>query len=158
MHTHLAELKWRWKALKNFSIFQLITLFKLIWKAFRKSSDAVGGINVNNTLDFKVGDDTFPKGEISLNGEEALAFVRMRYGDPRGEFGRQDRQKQVIQAVLRKGASVSSLLNYKSIFSAIGNNVRTNMTFDEMVDVQANYRDSTKRSNSYTLKKVTEKV
>ena len=33
-----------------------------------------------------------------------LHFVRMRYEDPRGDFGRQDRQKQVIQAVLREGA------------------------------------------------------
>lgn len=121
-------------------------------ESFQEIVDAVGGIKLNNTLDFKVGDDTFPKGEISLNGEEALAFVRMRYEDPRGDFGRQDRQKQVIQAVLREGASVSSLLNYKSIFSAIGNNVRTNMTFDEMVEVQANYRDSTKKIDQLYIK------
>ena len=59
-----------------------------------------------------------------MNGEEALSFVRMRYEDPRGDFGRQDRQKQVIQAVMREGASLNSLVNYKSIFGAIGNNVR----------------------------------
>ena len=64
--------------------------------------------------------------------------------NPRGDFGRQDRQKQVIQAVLREGASLSSLVNYKNIFGAIGNNVRTNMTFDEMVDVQVNYRNAAK--------------
>lgn len=111
-------------------------------ESFKEIVDAVGGITVNNMLDFKVGDESFPKGQLSLTGEEALTFVRMRYEDPRGDFGRQDRQKLVIQAVLKQGASVNSLLNYKGIFSAIGNNVRTNMTFDEMVDVQANYRDS----------------
>ncbi len=111
-------------------------------ESFKDIVDAVGGITVNNTLDFNVDKYVFPKGEISLDGEEALAFVRMRYEDPRGDFGRQDRQKQVIQAVLREGASFSSLVNYKNIFGAIGNNVRTNMTFDEMVDVQANYRDA----------------
>ena len=111
-------------------------------ESFKDIVDAVGGITINNTLDFKVDSQTFPKGNIHLDGEEALSFVRMRYEDPRGDFGRQDRQKQVIQAVLREGASVSSLLNYKSIFGAIGNNVRTNMTFDEMVDVQKNYRDA----------------
>ena len=45
---------------------------------------------------------------------------------------------------MREGASVSSLLNYKDIFGAIGNNVRTNMTFEEMVDIQKHYRDATK--------------
>ena len=110
--------------------------------SFKDIVDAVGGIQVNNTLDFKVGEDSFPKGQLSLNGEEALAFVRMRYEDPRGDFGRQDRQKQVIQAVIREGASVNSLVNYKSIFGAIGKNVRTNMTFDEMTDVQSKYRDA----------------
>ena len=110
--------------------------------SFKDIVDAVGGITVNNTLDFTVDNYSYPVGEITLDGEEALSFVRMRYEDPRGDFGRQDRQKQVIQAVLREGASVNSLVNYKSIFGAIGDNVRTNMTFDEMVDVQANYRDA----------------
>lgn len=112
--------------------------------SFKEIVDAVGGIELNNALDFKVRDYIFPKGPIALNGEEALSFVRMRYEDPRGDFGRQDRQKQVIQAVLREGASVSSLLNYKSIFSALGNNIRTNMSFDEMIEVQKNYRDAAK--------------
>lgn len=111
-------------------------------ESFKDIVDAVGGIKINNTFNFTVGDYTFTKGDVQLDGTEALAYVRMRYEDPRGDFGRQDRQKQVVQAVLRKGASVSSLLNYNSIFGAIGDNVRTNMTFDEMVDIQSNYRDA----------------
>ncbi|MFJ7934413.1 LCP family protein [Sporosarcina sp. NPDC096371] len=110
--------------------------------SFKDIVDAVGGIKVNNTLDFTAAGKSFPKGEVSLNGEEALAFVRMRHEDPRGDFGRQDRQKQVIQAVMREGASLNSLVNYKSIFGAIGDNVRTNMTFDEMTEVQSKYRDA----------------
>ena len=111
-------------------------------ESFKDIVDAIGGITINNSLDFSSGNFSFPKGTNKLNGDEALAFIRMRYEDPRGDFGRQDRQKQVIQAVLREGASINNLLNYQSIFSAIGKNIRTNMTFDEMVDVQANYRDA----------------
>lgn len=111
--------------------------------SFKDIVDAVGGINVNNTLDFKQGQHHFAKGNIHLNGDEALSYVRMRKEDPRGDFGRQDRQKQIVQGVLREGASVSSILNYKDIFSAIGNNIRTNITFDEMVDIQKNYRKAT---------------
>jgi len=88
-------------------------------EGFEDIVDAVGGVNVNNTLDFSVGQHNYPKGNITLDGEEALSYVRMRYEDPNGDFGRQDRQKQVIQAVMREGASVKSLVNYRSIFNAL---------------------------------------
>ncbi|WP_404334468.1 LytR family transcriptional regulator [Planococcus rifietoensis] len=107
-------------------------------EGFEDIVDAVDGVTVNNSLAF----DNFPEGEIELNGEQALNYVQMRKQDPRGDFGRQDRQKQVIQGIMRKGASINSLWNYKDIFDALGQNVRTNMTFDEMVDVQRNYQDA----------------
>ncbi|MGB6779086.1 MAG: LytR family transcriptional regulator [Planococcus citreus] len=107
-------------------------------EGFEDIVDAVDGVTVNNSLAF----DNFPEGEIQLNGEQALDYVQMRKQDPRGDFGRQDRQKQVIQGIMRKGASINSLWNYQDIFEALGQNVRTNMTFDEMVDVQRNYQDA----------------
>lgn len=113
-------------------------------ESFKDIVDAVGGISVENTFEFDYEGQHFNKGTLELSGEEALKYVRMRYEDPRGDFGRQDRQKQIIQGVLREGASVNSLLNYKNIFDALGKNVRTNMTFDEMVEVQANYKDAVK--------------
>ncbi|WQI94651.1 LytR family transcriptional regulator, partial [Rossellomorea vietnamensis] len=54
------------------------------------------------------------------------------------------RQRQVIQAVIKEGASVSSLWNYGDIFGAIGENVKTNLTLDEMVEIQKNYKSATK--------------
>ncbi|ANU22474.1 LytR family transcriptional regulator [Planococcus donghaensis] len=107
-------------------------------EGFQDIVDAVGGVEVNNSLAF----DEFKEGTIELDGDDALAYVRMRKQDPEGDFGRQKRQKQVIQGIMKKGASVNSLLNYKDIFNALGDNVRTNMTFDEMMDVQSNYRDA----------------
>lgn len=111
-------------------------------EGFESIVDAVGGISIVNELDFHVDDHVFPKGEIQLDGEASLTYVRMRYEDPRGDFGRQDRQKKIIEGVLRKGASLTGLMNYKGIFNALGHNVRTNMTFDEMTDVQKNYRSA----------------
>lgn len=111
-------------------------------EGFESIVDAVGGISIGNELDFHVDDHVFPKGEIKLDGEAALIYVRMRYEDPRGDFGRQDRQKKIIEGVLRKGASLTGLMNYKNIFNALGSNVRTNMTFEEMIDVQKNYRSA----------------
>lgn len=111
-------------------------------EGFQDVVDAVGGATVNNTFDFTQDSIHFPAGEITLSGKEALSYVRMRKEDPSGDWGRQDRQRQVIQGVLSKGKSFSSLLNYRSVFNALGDNVKTNMAFDEMVDVQKNYRDA----------------
>ena len=111
-------------------------------EGFQKVVDAVGGIKVNNDLEFTQDSLHFAKGEITLSGKEALSYVRMRKEDPDGDWGRQNRQRQVIQGVLSKGKSFNSLLNYRDVFNAIGDNIKTNMTFDEMVDVQKNYRNA----------------
>ncbi|MED3571753.1 LytR family transcriptional regulator [Cytobacillus praedii] len=113
-------------------------------EGFKDIVDSVGGVTVNNDLDFTVDGKHFPKGKITLNGKEALMFSRMRYEDARGDFGRQLRQREVIQAVINKGASLSSLTNYQKIFSALGKNIKTNLIFNEMVDIQKNYRHAAK--------------
>lgn len=115
---------------------------KINMEGFEDIVDAVGGVVVQNDLDFSLDGYHFPKGEISLNGKKALSFSRMRYDDPRGDFGRQIRQRQIIQAIIDKGASLSSLTNFQDIFNALGDNVKTNLTFNEMVDIQKNYKDA----------------
>lgn len=135
-------IKMSMNSVENFLDIPIDYVMQVNMDSFKDIVDAVGGITVNNTLDFTYEDHHFEKGQLTLTGSQALKYVRMRYEDPRGDFGRQDRQKQVIQAVMREGASLNSLVNYKSIFSAIGKNVRTNMTFDEMTDIQSKYRDA----------------
>jgi len=66
----------------------------------------------------------------------------MRYEDPDGDFGRQERQRKMIQSVLKQGASLSSLWNYGNIFDALGNNIKTNLTFDQLIDIQNEYRSA----------------
>ena len=111
-------------------------------EGFQDIVDAVGGIQVNNNLEFSNGGHHYAKGLINLNGEQALSFVRMRYDDPNGDFGRQERQRQVIQGVIARGASFGSLTKFDDIFAALGKNVRTNLTFDEMYDIQKNYKNA----------------
>jgi polyisoprenyl-teichoic acid--peptidoglycan teichoic acid transferase len=113
-------------------------------EGFEDIVNAVGGITVNNDLNFQSGGYSFPKGSIDLNGKKALAYTRMRKEDPRGDFGRQLRQRQIIQGIIREGASVSSLWKFDDIFDALGSNVRTNMKFEEMVDIQKHYKDAAK--------------
>lgn len=107
-------------------------------EGFKDIVDALNGINVDNDFAF----EDFKKGEITLSGDQALEYVRMRKEDPNGDFGRQNRQKQVLKSILAKTASANSLFNYSKIFDALGDNVKTNMSFSEMMDVQSNYRSA----------------
>ncbi|MCM2974418.1 LytR family transcriptional regulator [Priestia aryabhattai] len=111
-------------------------------ESFKDIVDAVGGVTVNNDLNFDYDGYSFKKGNLTLDGKEALAYSRMRKQDPRGDFGRQMRQRQIIEGVIEEGASIQSLANYGTILDTIGTNVRTNLTFDDMKQIQSNYKDA----------------
>ncbi|MBY0596708.1 polyisoprenyl-teichoic acid--peptidoglycan teichoic acid transferase TagU [Bacillus bingmayongensis] len=121
-------------------------------EGFKDIVDAVGGVDVNNDLDFTQDRTHFAKGNIHLTGEEALKYTRMRKKDPRGDFGRQMRQRQVLQAVISKGANLSSLANYGDVLKAIEKNVKTNLTQDQMFDMQKNYKDAMKNKEEIQIK------
>ncbi|MDZ5711302.1 LCP family glycopolymer transferase [Jeotgalibacillus haloalkalitolerans] len=124
---------------------------KVNMEGFKDIVDAVDGVTVNNGLEFEAGGYSYPLGELSLNGDEALAYARMRYEDPNGDFGRQERQRQVIQGIIREGASVNSLMNFQDIFQALGSNVKTNLTFNQLVDIQSKYRSAAGSVQQTTL-------
>ncbi|MFB4333469.1 LytR family transcriptional regulator [Bacillus cereus group sp. BfR-BA-01311] len=118
---------------------------------FKDIVDAVGGVDVNNDLDFSWDGIHFKKGNIHLTGKEALVYTRMRKADPRGDFGRQMRQRQVMQAVIKKGATFSSLTSYGNVLTAIQKNVKTNLTQDQMFDMQKNYKDCLQNSEDIQI-------
>lgn len=115
---------------------------KINMKSFQEIIDIVGGITVENELDFTYDGEQFPIGQIELDGNKALKYVRMRYEDPAGDFGRQNRQKQVIQGVLKESISMNTILNYKSIFETLESNVEMNIRFDELMDIRKHYAGS----------------
>lgn len=104
--------------------------------------DEIGGIEVNNTLEFTYEGSTFNYGKIELNGEEALKYSRMRYDDPRGDYGRQERQRKVIAAIADKAIDINNVTRYKSILDSLGDTIQTDLSFDEMVSLAQKYRES----------------
>ncbi|WP_390132499.1 LCP family protein [Bifidobacterium apicola] len=78
-----------------------------------KVVDAMGGINL--CYDADVNDPNsgmvWSKGCHQADGGMALAFTRMRYSDPKGDFGRAERQRQAISAITSKALQPSVLLN-----------------------------------------------
>ena len=63
--------------------------------------DKVGGVDIAPVLSFSYEGYTFTKGQKThMDGAKALAYSRMRYDDPEGDYGRQKRQRQVLQLSL----------------------------------------------------------
>ena len=133
------------KTVENLLAIPIDYVAQVNMESFVEIIDIVGGITVNNPIDFKFENQHFVNGELQLDGEGALKYVRMRYDDPEGDFGRQNRQKQVIQGVLTESLSLTALWNYKSIFNTLEQNVQMNVSFDDLVHIQKNYGDSLKK-------------
>lgn len=120
--------------------------------------DAVGGITVNNKLDWY--DEGYyqkgyhyQRGQITLDtGAKAMGYVRMRHLDPLGDFGRNQRQRDVIMAIVNKMSNVSSVSRYSEVLKAIGGNVKTNLTFDDMKNLAFNYRNTRQHTVDYEVK------
>jgi len=130
------------ETVENFLDIPVDFYIEVNMKSFEGIVDAVGGVTVNNTLDFTYEGSHFKKGELQLNGAEALKYSRMRDQDPRGDFGRQERQRQIIDEVINEGASVKTLVNYGEVLKIIGENLRTNLTFNDMKSIQSNYKEA----------------
>ncbi|WP_416729798.1 LCP family protein [Fictibacillus sp. JL2B1089] len=131
---------------------------KVNMESFRDIVDAVGGVEVNNPRAFEYEGNSFPVGVQELNGKEALSYSRMRYEDPKGDLGRNDRQRQVITSIIDKGARVSSITKFDNILSILGENVKTNMTFDEMKNIQKNYKNARNQIESTEIKSSGKKI
>lgn len=101
--------------------------------------NAVGGVDVVSPLTFTSTGYTFYEGDIThLDGAAALAFARMRYEDPQGDTGRQARQRLIIEGVVDKVTSASTLLNYQNILGSLSNNIQTNFQMKDYLALQGN--------------------
>lgn len=114
--------------------------------------DTLGGVQVIPPLSFDYEGYTFTEGQsVTLDGDTALAYSRMRYDDPNGDYGRQGRQRQIIVAAMNKVASLSTITNYRGILGALENNMQTNLTFDNMVSIFNDYRGAASNVNQIQL-------
>lgn len=83
--------------------------------AFQNVIDTIGGVSIKLTDEeqeylttaYKKGTVTkLKKGENIMNGKQALAYTRIRQ-DAKGDFGRTERQRKVLQAIFTKAKSMS---------------------------------------------------
>lgn len=111
--------------------------------------DAVGGITVDSPLAFTVQDSDensdaieIEEGLQTVDGEHALGYARMRKQDPRGDWGRQERQQEVIQTLAEKLMSLDSFVNFAPIMDAVRENLQTNLSGQQIWTIANNYTEA----------------
>ena len=103
---------------------------------FKNVVDALGGIQVCTKKDINDPGShlVLPAGIHTLNGIDALKYVRTRDFDGMGDLGRMQRQQQFVSAVFRKATSSGVLLNpfkLKNLISAVFKTVKTDETLGQ---------------------------
>ena len=105
---------------------------RINFTSFLKLIDQLGGVTVHNDQAFTSlhGKFDFPVGDIKMNSEQALGFVRERYSLDGGDNDRGKNQEKVISAIVNKLASLKSVSNFTSIVNNLQDSVQTNMSLD----------------------------
>lgn len=112
---------------------------------FREMVDAVGGVTISNPTAFSYtnneqlhgsgawNDGSFAAGDITLNGEQALAYARARYTDvtsESGDFARSLRQQRILAALKGKlgDGGPASLLPGLRLMDALEDRLTTDLS------------------------------
>lgn len=110
------------------------------FESFKSIIDAMGGVTVDvqkyeadyNYQKFKV---TLPYGDdVTLNGEQALCFCRIRGCDADGDVSRTRRQRQVIEAIIQK-VSTASLGDLNKYIDILLPYIETGFTNSEILSL-----------------------
>lgn len=115
------------------------------FEGFTEVIDAVGGVTVYNKHDSENGGVHFPVGEVTLDGDDAILYVRNRYGLPNGDFDRAERQRDVMTAVIEKLVSRDVLTDpakFRDAVTTLGSQftVDEGLTNDVMLDLALSMR------------------
>lgn len=114
--------------------------------SFKEVIDVLGGVNVDvpayvanhlNTNRDYAGLNHVPSGEgVLLDGEQALAFSRVRKTDADGDVSRVKRQRQVIYALIEK-CSDANIFEKSDVVDVMAANVKTNFTKKQVLNYGA---------------------
>ena len=110
---------------------------RLNFTSFLKLIDLLGGVDVYNDQEFTSlhGKFHFPVGNVHLDSEQALGFVRERYSLADGDRDRGRNQQKVIVAIIQKLTSTEALKNYSDIIQGLQDSLQTNMPIETMMDL-----------------------
>lgn len=118
-----------------------INHFVLIdFNGFQSLVDAVGGITITVPYEFTATDGTtFTPGTQQMSGAQALSYARFR-GGPDGDFGRINRQQQVMRALISRASDLNIVRSLNELLPAVADNLRTDLSAKDMATLASDYR------------------
>ena len=117
---------------------------KVNFSTIEKIVDAIGGIDIYNFKRFTSSDTVthFAKGNIHVNGHQALMFARERQAYSDGDVQRVKNQQIVLSAIINKLTSSTTLISkYTDLLDAISSSFATNLdnkSISRLVKMQLN--------------------
>ncbi len=129
--------------------------FKVDFTGFENIVDALGGISVYSEYAFTSthGSYSFVKGYNTMNGAQALGFVRERKAFSSGDIQRGKNQLAVIKAVINKIISPEILVNYSALMSSLSGSFETSISYDLLASLVSDQISDTSSWNivSYSV-------
>lgn len=113
------------KAVENILNISIDYYITVKYTAIQKIVDLIGGVEVDVPSWF----DNIPTGLQTLNGKQAVNFLRGRKGYPSGDIGRIKAQQEFILNAIKKALSSNIILVAKEAF----NEVKTDMDLKDVL-------------------------
>lgn len=107
--------------------------------------DELGGVSLDVPRDVRHWDPQeeryieIPAGERTLNGREAVEFLRFRSGYQTGDLGRMDAQKLLLASVFLKIRAMNSPLDLISLISKVYPRMTTNLSLGHQLSLAKVY-------------------
>ncbi|WP_201326832.1 LCP family glycopolymer transferase CpsA [Streptococcus suis] len=123
--------------LENLYGIDISNYVRLNFISFLQLIDLVGGIDVYNDQEFTSlhGNYHFPVGQVHLNSDQALGFVRERYSLTGGDNDRVKNQEKVIAALIKKMSTPENLKNYQAILSGLEGSIQTDLSLETIMSL-----------------------
>lgn len=119
------------QTVQNFLQVPIRYFIKIDVTGFARLVDAIGGVTINVEKDMDWDDNAgnlhihLKQGIQTLNGEDALDYVRFRHSDD--DFARASRQQQFIAEAIKQALKPSSLLKLPELIKIAFQTVETNL-------------------------------
>ncbi|MCC4121470.1 LCP family protein [Lactococcus lactis] len=119
------------KTVENFLKIKVPFFVSINMGGAKKLLEQAGPINVKNDFAFSEEGFDFPQGTLSLTPDKALVWARMRHEDPRGDYGRQLRQQELLKAIINNLTQAKSIGKLNTFTTTLSDNIKTNLSLKE---------------------------
>lgn len=113
--------------------------------------DGIGGLTIHNELSIEADNFQVSPGELHLSGAKALRYVEMLYQYQGEDLDQAELQQQVFETIMTKLTTSLTINKVEVIASFLGENIITNIDYDNVEQLVRNYSSVGGNISDYTL-------